>query len=232
MKYAKLYLPIIQSGLIMSNELHANQTIQSANAPLSNIDEHTKFEDILAMLMGTFVLSFALNLLQFSGIMTGGTAGLSLLIHYITGLKFGTVFFLINIPFYYFAYKKMGVALVVKTFIAVGLLSLFAEVTPQFFHIKDLNPFYATIVANILMGISFLMLFRHRSSLGGINLLALFIQNQYKISAGKVQMGIDISILAASAFFVDWHLLGISIIGAIVLNFIIAMNHKPSRYIA
>ncbi|MCF8999499.1 YitT family protein [Acinetobacter nectaris] len=216
----------------MSTEAKQNENVQSQVAPFSPIDEHTKFEDVLAMLMGTFVLSFSLNLLQFSGIMTGGTAGLALLIHYITGLKFGTIFFLINIPFYYFAYKKMGIALVIKTFIAVGLLSLFSEVTPQFFHIKDLNPFYSTIVANILMGVSFLMLFRHRSSLGGINLLALFIQSQYKIAAGKVQMGIDISILAASAFFVGWHVLGVSILGAVILNFIIAMNHKPSRYIA
>lgn len=193
---------------------------------------HTTFEDVVAMLIGTFILSFALNLLQFSGIMTGGTAGLSLLIHYITGLKFGTAFFLINIPFYYFAYKKMGVALVVKTFIAVALLSVFTEVMPQFIQIKALNPIYATIVANLIMGISFLILFRHRSSLGGVNLLALYLQSKFNISAGKFQMGVDLSILTASAFFVEWHLLAISILGAVLLNFIIAMNHKSSRYVA
>ncbi|MBF7682911.1 YitT family protein [Acinetobacter sp. B5B] len=197
-----------------------------------NIDAHTKFEDMVAMLIGTFILSFALNLLQFSGIMTGGTAGLSLLVHYITGLKFGTVFFLINIPFYYFAYKKMGVALVIKTFIAVLLLSAFTEIMPQFIKIQSLNPFYATIVANLIMGVSFLILFRHRSSLGGVNLLALYLQSKFNISAGKFQMGVDLSILVASAFFVEWHLLAISILGAFVLNFIIAMNHKSSRYIA
>lgn len=199
---------------------------------MSTVDAHTKIEDMLAMLIGTFILSFALNLLQFSGIMTGGTAGLSLLIHYITGLKFGTVFFLINIPFYYFAYKKMGIALVIKTFIAVLLLSAFTEIMPQFIKIQALNPIYATIVANLIMGISFLILFRHRSSLGGVNLLALYLQSKFNISAGKFQMGIDLSILIASAFFVEWHLLAISILGAIVLNFVIAMNHKSSRYIA
>ncbi|MBF7686901.1 YitT family protein [Acinetobacter sp. EC24] len=199
---------------------------------MSTVDAHTKIEDMLAMLIGTFILSFALNLLQFSGIMTGGTAGLSLLIHYITGLKFGTVFFLINIPFYYFAYKKMGIALVIKTFIAVLLLSAFAEIMPQFIKIQSINPFYATIVANLIMGISFLILFRHRSSLGGVNLLALYLQSKFNISAGKFQMGVDLSILIASAFFVEWHLLAISILGAIVLNFVIAMNHKSSRYIA
>ncbi|SDB89553.1 YitT family protein [Acinetobacter boissieri] len=209
---------------------HTSTLSESLSPPL--IDAHTKFEDMLAMLIGTFILSFALNLLQFSGIMTGGTAGLSLLIHYITGLKFGTVFFLINIPFYYFAYKKMGVALVVKTFIAVVLLSAFTEIMPQFIKIQALNPIYATIVANLIMGVSFLILFRHRSSLGGVNLLALYLQSRFNIAAGKFQMGVDLSILIASSFFVEWHLLAISILGAFVLNFVIAMNHKSSRYIA
>ncbi|MCU4579437.1 YitT family protein [Acinetobacter gyllenbergii] len=196
------------------------------------IEQHSKIEDALAMLIGTFILSFAMTLLQQAGIMTGGTAGLSLLIHYITDLKFGVLFFLINIPFYYFAYKKMGIALVVKTFIAVALLAGFTEIIPQFFHLSDVNPIYATVFANVLMGVSFLILFRHRSSLGGINLLALYLQERFQIPAGKVQLGIDLAILLASLFFVDWKLILISILGVIILNSIVLLNHKSTRYVA
>lgn len=196
------------------------------------IDQHSKIEDALAMLIGTFILSFAMTLLQQAGIMTGGTAGLSLLLHYITDIKFGVLFFLINIPFYYFAYKKMGIALVVKTFIAVALLAGFTEMIPQFFHLSDVNPIYATIFANVLMGVSFLILFRHRSSLGGINLLALYLQERFNIAAGKVQLGIDLIILLASLFFVDWKLILISILGVIILNSIVLLNHKTTRYVA
>jgi uncharacterized membrane-anchored protein YitT (DUF2179 family) len=45
-------------------------------------------------------------------------------------------------------------------------------------------------------------------------------------------MFVDISILIASAFFVDFSLLMISIMGAVVLNLIIAMNHRKDRYVA
>jgi len=196
------------------------------------IDQHSKIEDALAMLIGTFILSFAMTLLQQAGIMTGGTAGLSLLLHYITDIKFGVLFFLINIPFYYFAYKKMGIALVVKTFIAVALLAGFTEMIPQFFHLSDVNPIYATIFANVLMGVSFLILFRHSSSLGGINLLALYLQERFNIAAGKVQLGIDLIILLASLLFVDWKLILISILGVIILNSIVLLNHKTTRYVA
>ncbi|MEB6479706.1 YitT family protein [Acinetobacter vivianii] len=212
--------------------MNTEQNVSLVSPVVPIIDQHSKVEDALALLTGTFILSFAMTLLQQAGIMTGGTAGLSLLLHYITDIKFGVLFFFINIPFYYFAYKKMGMALVVKTFIAVALLAGFSAVIPQFFHLSDVNPIYAAIFANVLMGVSFLILFRHRSSLGGINLLALYLQERFDIPAGKVQLGIDMAILLTSLLFVDWKLILVSIMGVIILNSIILLNHKTTRYIA
>ncbi|MCU4415196.1 YitT family protein [Acinetobacter sp. WU_MDCI_Axc73] len=193
---------------------------------------HSYIEDGLAMMIATFIVSFGMMLMQQAGTLTGGTAGLSLLIHYATGLKFGLVFFLINIPFYYLAYKRLGMPMVIKTFVAVALLSILTELHPHFIHVDGLTPLYATVLANVLMGLGFLILFRHRSSLGGFNLLVLFIQERYGVPAGKVQMGLDISILLASLAFVSWILLAISILGAIILNLILALNHRPDRYVA
>ena len=126
----------------------------------------------------------------------------------------------------------MGFALVLKTFIAVALLAGFTETIPHFVQLATVHPIYATVFANVLMGVSFLILFRHRSSLGGINLLVLYLQERFKIPAGKAQMGIDVAILLVSLFFVDWTLILISIFGAVILNSIILLNHKTSRYVA
>jgi uncharacterized membrane-anchored protein YitT (DUF2179 family) len=76
-----------------------------------------------------------------------------------------------------------------------------------------------------------LILFRHRSSLGGFNVLCLFIQDKFGISVGKTQMAIDCAILIASFFFVSPSIIGVSILGAVLLNLVLAMNHKPTRYI-
>ena len=193
---------------------------------------HSYIEDGLAMVIATFIISFGMMLMQQAGTLTGGTAGLSLLIHYATGLKFGLVFFLINIPFYYLAYKRLGIPMVIKTFLAVGLLSVLTELHPYFIHVDGLTPIYASILANVLMGLGFLILFRHRSSLGGFNLLALFLQERYGVAAGKIQMGLDICILLASTALMSMPLLAISILGVIILNLILALNHRPDRYVA
>lgn len=206
--------------------------VQSSPKSASYTHPHSNLEDVLAMLIATFIISFSMLLMQQAGTITGGTAGLALLLHYITDVRFGVLFFLINIPFYYLAFKRLGMPMVIKTFIAVALLSLLTELHPHFIHLDQIQPIYATILANLLMGIGFLILFRHRSSLGGVNLLALFLQDRYGIAAGKVQMGIDVCILIASMPFVDLKLLGISILGALVLNMILMINHRPDRYVA
>ncbi len=212
----------------MTNSTTSNNSHDEKNPSAS----HSKVEDALAMIIGTFMIGFALLLMQASHTLTGGTAGLALLVHYVTDIRFGVLFFLFNLPFYYLAYKQLGMAMVIKTFIAVGLLSLMTELHPMFINIGEIQPLYGTILANVFFGVGFLILFRHRASLGGFNLFALFMQERYNIRAGKVQMVMDICVLIASFAFVNWQLLLISILGAIILNMIIATNHRTDRYVA
>lgn len=215
----------------------SNIAIDTADQSLTTQDQvqnkpkHSHIEDVMAMIIGTFLISFALLLMQQAHTLTGGTAGFALLIHYATGIAFGVIFFLLNIPFYYLAYKRLGLPMLIKTIIAVGLLSILTELHPHFIHLDGLTPLYGTVLANLLIGIGFLILFRHRSSLGGFNLLALYLQERYGISAGKVQMGLDISVLLASTIFISVPLLVISILGAVVLNLILTINHRPDRYV-
>ena len=201
-------------------------------AILSPRAPHTALEDCIALLLGTLVVSFGASLLKQSGALTGGMAGLAFLIHYATGVKFGVVFFLLNLPFYWLAFRRMGLAFVLKTFAAITLVSVFTELHPRFIDISDLNPFYAAVFANALMGLGFVVLFRHQASLGGVNILALYLQERYGIRAGRLMMGVDGIVVLASLFLVSLPLLAASIVGVLILNQLIAMNHRPNRYLA
>ncbi|PWC16931.1 YitT family protein [Brenneria corticis] len=191
---------------------------------------HTPLEDILAILIGTLMVSFGIILLRQAGALTGGTAGMAFLLHYLTHVSFGTAFFLLNLPFYYLAIRRMGWKFTIKTFCAVALVSLFSDLHPLFIHFDRLNPFYATLFGNLIMGLGFIVLFRHKASLGGVNILALYLQDKYRLRAGKFQMAVDIVIVLTSLFVVSIPMLIASILGAIILNLIIAMNHRPGRY--
>nr|WP_294867473.1 YitT family protein [uncultured Pseudogulbenkiania sp.] len=196
------------------------------------VARHTLFEDVQAIVIGTLFISLGVALFAQAKLLTGGTAGLAFLIHYATPLSFGQVFFVINLPFYYLAIKRMGWSFTVKTFCAVLLLSLFSELQSHFIHIDGLNPFYAGVVGGLLMGAGFLMLFRHQASLGGINIVTLYLQDKYGIRAGKLQMAIDVSIVSAALWVVNPLAVLVSVLGAVALNLILAVNHKPGRYFA
>lgn len=194
--------------------------------------QHTLLEDVLAVLVGTLMVSFGIMLLRQAGALTGGTAGIAFLIHYSSGVSFGTAFFLINLPFYYLAIRRMGWAFTFKTFCAVALVSLLTDLHLRFIHIDQLQPIYATLFGNMIMGLGFIVLFRHKASLGGVNILALYLQDRFGIRAGKLQLIVDVVVMFASLYVVTVPALIISIAGALVLNLIIAMNHRPNRYAA
>lgn len=191
---------------------------------------HKGYEDALALVIGTLFVSLGVNMYSHVGLLTGSTAGLAFLIQYLTGLPFGVVFFTINIPFYYFAFRRMGLRFMGKTFCAVALVSGFSLLHPRFIAYEKLNLFYCAILGGLLMGTGFVMLFRHGASLGGINVVTLFLQDRYGLRAGKLQMGVDVVIVLASLFVVTPMVLLASIVGAVAANLVIALNHRPGRY--
>ncbi|KAB0266822.1 YitT family protein [Microvirga brassicacearum] len=191
---------------------------------------HRAHEDVAALLTGTLIVALGVTLYSKAVLLTGGTAGLALLLQYATGFEFGPLFFAINLPFYYLAVRRMGRKLTIRTFLAVLLVSVFSNLTPSWVGIDHLNPAYAAIIGGALMGVGLLILFRHRTSLGGINILALYIQERYGIRAGYVQLGIDALILLAAFSVLDFDRVALSLVGAAVLNLILATNHRPGRY--
>ena len=193
---------------------------------------HSLAEDVLAIAIGTLFVSFGLVMFKQAGLLTGSTAGLAFLIYYLTALPFGAVFFVINLPFYYLAFRRMGWRFTVKTFCAVAMVSAMTELHGRFIHFSLLEPVYAAVFGGLLMGVGFIVLFRHQASLGGVNILALYIQDTYGLRAGKLQMGVDLTILMASYFVVDLKALLVSVIGAVALNLVIWMNHRRDRYVA
>lgn len=182
------------------------------------------------MLAATLLVSLGIAFVGHAGLMTGGVVGLAFLIHYSTGISFGLLFFSINLPFYVLAARRMGGAFVLKTFAAVALLASFSEALPLVFKAGHVDPYYAAVIGGLLIGVGILILFRHRASLGGFNILVLYLQERFGWRAGSVQLALDASILLLSIPVVSFKAVLISLLCAAVLNLTLAINHRPGRY--
>ena len=215
-----------------------NATTTAPAAPEATADEaaaqqrHTLFDDVQGLAIGTLFVSLGLLLFRHVGLMTGGTVGLAFLAHYASGLPFGALFFALNLPFYWLAYRRMGLRFTVKTMTAVSLLSLLSELLPRWISLKSVDPVFAAVSGGLLVGTAFIILFRHRASLGGLNVLVLWLQERFGWRAGVVQFLFDALILMASWPWVDGWRMALSVLAAAAMNFALAVNHKPGRYMA
>ena len=92
------------------------------------------------------------------------------------------------------------------------------------------QPAYAALVGGMLMGMGMLVLFRHRCSLGGFGITALYLQERCGWRAGYVQMTLDCLVLLSAFFIVDLERALWSVVAALTLNQVLSMNHRPGRY--
>lgn len=193
--------------------------------------EHGIVEDALGLLTGTFLVSLGLHLLHAAHAVTGGTAGLSLLLGYATAWPFWLLFLVINAPFALLAVWRRGWDFTVRTLICIGAVSGWALVHDALFPVAWIEPWYGTLAGNLLAGVGVLILFRHRASVGGINIIGLEIQDRTGFRAGWTMMIFDVLIVLSALLVVPWTNVLMSAVGAVLLNLVLALNHRPGRYL-
>ena len=199
---------------------------------MTETPKHTAVDDAQGLIYGASMAAFGVVILSHLGLVTGQTAGLALLMSYVTGWGFGPVFFALNLPFYWLGYQRLGAAFVVKTFIAVAMVSALSMILPPFIRFDTLNPAFGAVLFGFATGSALLALFRHGASLGGIGIVALWLQDKTGFRAGYTQMLVDGAIFTAALLLLPLPQVAYSALGALVMNMVIALNHSRDRYIA
>ena len=196
----------------------------------SGADRHGLLEDAQAIVTACAFFSLGLSLLGSAGLLMGGTPGIAILVARVTHLPFGPVYVLVNLPFFALGVRVLGWRFTLKTFAAIALLAFATDRLPLVLQLGRVAPLYAAAMGGALAGVGLLMLFRHDASLGGLNILAIWLQRRFGVRAGVFQLTVDACIVVASFFVVPLSTLALSGVGAVALNLVLAVNHRPGRY--
>lgn len=193
---------------------------------------HTPLEDVQGLGIGTLMVALGLAFLQTLGLVTGQVAGLALLVSVWTGLAFGPVFFVLNLPFYWLAVRRLGWRFTLKTFASVAAMTAMTLIRPEVLRFEHVQPVVGAVVAGVCMGLGVLAVFRHGASLGGVGVVAVYLQDRFGLRAGLTQLAVDLVVFTLAAFTLPWQAVAISLVGAVVMNLVIAVNHRRDWYVA
>ena len=191
---------------------------------------HSAFDDVYGLSLGVMFIALGLNLLKLSGFITGGIAGMALLVSYWLPMSIGMLFMLVNIPFFFFFYFSMGKAFAIKTVSVSLVLGLTTHFLPYVIHIDYLHPVFAALFGGTIIGLGILCLARHNASVGGTGALTLWMQKKYRINAGKSQMALDALVFVVALTCMDASIVALSAVSAVAMNAMLIIWHKPGRY--
>jgi len=162
---------------------------------------------------------------------TGGTAGLALLLSYLVGWPFAVLYPLATAPFLALAWRLKGRAFALRTLAMLVLVSVFTELDRLLLQVLPVSDVYAIAIGNLLAGLGMLIVFRHRASLGGFNTVALIVQERYGWRAGNVQLAMDSLVLLAGLTVLPVQMVLWSAAGTVLLSLVLTVNHRPDRYL-
>lgn len=181
-----------------------------------------------AILEGCFLTALGLFFLQSSDLLVGGTAGLAAISNKTWELSMGTWFFLLNAPFFALAIKQMGKMFTLKSVAGIALVSVLADVLTLVISIESIPMWLASFIGGGLIGAGLLLIFRNGASLGGVNILALYLEKQYGIHTGKVILAIDVLVVMLAFSVYPLEQIAYSTIGFLVLTSVIGRYHKKA----
>jgi len=165
--------------------------------------QHKYIFDLITLTVGSLFVAIAVVLFyKASHIPTGGTPGLSLLIHSVTNISPGLLILITNIPLLIWGYFLYGKPFVVKTTTAVVLTSLWVDVVFYFWPIGKLltqNLMLMAVFGGAVVGVGIGLMFKSGGSPSGWGVLVKMLAKQTGIPVGKALVILDVAVILVSA---------------------------------
>lgn len=159
--------------------------------------------NLLMIAAGSAIFSLGFDLfLEPAGISCGGVSGIAMLIVYATNSKFLTVGILsalINLPLFFFGYRKIGKLFFFGSLLGMVVTSvgfdLFAKILP----IPKTEPLVAAIFGGVIIGAGLGIVFIAGASTGGVDIVARLLKLKFRnFPIGKILLCMDLCTAVAT----------------------------------
>ncbi len=162
--------------------------------------------NILVVIFGNLI--YAVGVVFFilpSGLITGGTTGIGLIMHHFTGLNISIFVAIFNIAMFLLGAAILGMEFALTTLVSTIfyplLLGLLQKIVGDFILTQDL--FLSAMFGGLCIGISLAMIIRLGASTGGMDIPPLVLNKLFRIPVSVSLYVFDFIILIGQMFFSD-----------------------------
>ncbi len=156
---------------------------------------------LIRIIFGCAICCVGIIVLRHAHLVTGGAPGLALSVFYLTDLPFSIGFIIVNLPFYILSLWRMGLRFTLYSLFASVTLSMMTEFD-RFFPPVILPELVGAVIGGVFVGLGLSYLFWNGASLGGVNILVLYLNKRYGINPGKSTFFIDAVIVLSGIYAV------------------------------
>lgn len=156
------------------------------------------------IVIGNLLCAFAFNaFFKPNTLLSGGVGGIALMTQYLTGISSGIIIFVINIPVFIIGAKMVDRDFAIFSFISMFILSTLLTLTngiDKYIVIDDI--LIGAVIGGVLNGTGMGLMFRNRTSQGGLDIVAAVLKRKYNINIGTGLMTLNsVIILTSSLLF-------------------------------
>ena len=192
----------------------------------------------LMSILGAFLYAAGINLFVVpAGLYTGGLMGICQVIRTVLttllGMDFGSldiagiIYYVINIPIFFIAFRRLGRKFFFKTLVSVTAITLFMSLIPPVVIVEDIMA--ACVVGGIVSGAGVGILLRMGSSGGGMGVIGVLLTKWKKnFSVGKVNLLMNLVLYGTCLFLFDTGVVVYSVIYAAAYSLAMDRMHTQN----
>ncbi len=206
---------------------------------LTQIEAVKKIIKYLLIFVGSVIYAVGFQFFMYpNNIVSGGVAGVSMIINHFTGFPVGMMSLIINIPLFIVAWKHFGLPFLVGSLVGTVLSSVFVDVFALTGIVMTHDPMLASIIGGVIKGFGYGLIFFVGASTGGIDIVAKFLrQRNQHINFGTIILIIDVAIVTAYALVLNkyesamYSLIGMFVVSRVVDLVLYGIDNSSICYI-
>jgi len=156
------------------------------------------FHDVLpgiVVVLASLLMAFSYNAFLIPHkILSGGVAGVAMILSLFTPVSAGTYLFLLNVPLFVFGYFTLGRRFIRESALSVATLSVAMNFIPV--HPLSNDPVISSVFGGALVGLGMGIIYRMAGSSGGVDIVAFYLARRRDFPMGTLLFSFNATVVA------------------------------------